>query len=231
VGVLKSSKSLFLHRLFQGLLYLYICNLHSQVLYITGNSHSELLYVAGSRYRVNRNEIQKYEKKSSTRLLKKLICRELSMKRRNGNVSNKVWNPGVVQRKNSIDSAPLWSSGQSSWLQIGDVLCSLWGRNWIYICYVEERRPLLWSSGQSSWLQIGDVLCFLWGRNWIYICYVEERGPPLWSIGQSSWLQIGNVLCFLWGTNWIYIRYVEESRPPNHHLCLSCMGLCCPLPH
>jgi hypothetical protein len=30
----------------------------------------------------------------------------------------------------------------------------LWGTNWIYLCYVEERRPPLWSSGQSSWLQI-----------------------------------------------------------------------------
>jgi hypothetical protein len=25
---------------------------------------------------------------------------------------------------------PLWSSGQSSWLQNGDVLCFLWGTNW-----------------------------------------------------------------------------------------------------
>jgi hypothetical protein len=47
----------------------------------------------------------------------------------------------------------LWSSGQSSWLQKGDVLCFLWGKNWIYICYVEESGPTLWSSGQSSWLQ------------------------------------------------------------------------------
>jgi hypothetical protein len=46
---------------------------------------------------------------------------------------------------------PLRSSGQSSWLQDGDVLWFLWGTNWIYICYVEESRPLLWSSGQSSW--------------------------------------------------------------------------------
>jgi predicted ferric reductase len=38
--------------------------------------------------------------------------------------------------------------------QSGDVLCFLWGTNWIYICYVEESRPPLWSSGQSSWLQI-----------------------------------------------------------------------------
>jgi hypothetical protein len=49
---------------------------------------------------------------------------------------------------------PLWSSGQSSWLQNGDVLCFLWGSNWIDICYAEESRPPLWSSGQSSRLQI-----------------------------------------------------------------------------
>jgi hypothetical protein len=48
---------------------------------------------------------------------------------------------------------PLWSSGQRSWLLNGDVLCFLWGTNWIYICYVEESRPPLWSSGQSSWLR------------------------------------------------------------------------------
>jgi hypothetical protein len=85
---------------------------------------------------------------------------------------------------------PLWSSGQSSWLQNGDVLSFLWGTKWIYTCYVEESIPSLWSSGQSSWLQNGDVLCFLWGTNWIYVCYVGESRPPLWSSGQSSWLQV-----------------------------------------
>jgi hypothetical protein len=110
---------------------------------------------------------------------------------------------------------PLWSSGQSSRLQNRDVLCFLWGTNWIYICYAEESRPPLWSSGQSSWLQNRDVLCFLWGTNWIYICYVEESRPPLLSSGQSSWLHNGDVLCFLWCTNWIYVCYVEESRPPR----------------
>jgi hypothetical protein len=40
---------------------------------------------------------------------------------------------------------PLWSSGQSSWLHNGSVLCFLWGTNWIYICYVKESRPPLWS--------------------------------------------------------------------------------------
>jgi hypothetical protein len=84
---------------------------------------------------------------------------------------------------------PLWYSGQCSWLLNGDVLCSLWATNWIYVCYVEESRPPLWSSGQSSWLHNGDILWFLRGTNWMYICYVEESRPPLWSSGQSSWLQ------------------------------------------
>jgi hypothetical protein len=84
---------------------------------------------------------------------------------------------------------PLWSSGQSSWLNNGDVLCFLWGTNWIYICYVDESRPPLWSSGQSSWQHNGDVLCFLWGTNWIcMLC--RRKWPPLWSSGQSSWLRI-----------------------------------------
>jgi hypothetical protein len=110
----------------------------------------------------------------------------------------------------------LWSSGQSSFLKIGDVLCLLWSTNWIYIlvCYVEESRPPLWSSGQSSWLHNGDVLCFLWGANWSYVCYVEESRPPLWFSGQSYWLHNWDVLCFLWGANWSYVCYVEESRPP-----------------
>jgi hypothetical protein len=87
------------------------------------------------------------------------------------------------------ESRPLlWSSGY--WLHNIDVLCFLWGTNWIFICYVEESRPPLWSSGHSSWLHNIDVLCFLWGTNWIYICYVDESRPPLWSNGQSSWLQI-----------------------------------------
>jgi hypothetical protein len=84
----------------------------------------------------------------------------------------------------------VWSSGQSSCLQNGDVFCFLWGTNLIYICYAEESTPPLWSSGQSSRLQNGDVLCFLWDTNWIYICWVEGSRPPPWSGGQGSWLQI-----------------------------------------
>jgi hypothetical protein len=67
------------------------------------------------------------------------------------------------------NSLPLWSSSQGSWLRNGDVLCFLWGTDWIYICFVEESRPPLRSNGQSSWLQYGDVLCLLWGTNWIYV--------------------------------------------------------------
>jgi hypothetical protein len=110
---------------------------------------------------------------------------------------------------------PLWSSGQSSWLHNGDVLCFLWGTNWIYVCCVEGSRQPLWSSGQSSWLHNGDVLCFLWGTNWIYICYIEESRPPLRTSGQSSWLLNGDVLCFLWGMTWIYICYGEFWSSPN----------------
>jgi hypothetical protein len=54
---------------------------------------------------------------------------------------------------NSTETASVVSR-KSSWLQNGCVLCFLWGRNWIYTCYVEERRPPLCSSGQTSWLQI-----------------------------------------------------------------------------
>jgi hypothetical protein len=93
----------------------------------------------------------------------------------------------------NTERPPLWSSGQSSWLQNGEVLCFLWGTKLIYICYVESRPPL-WSSGQSSWLHNRDVLCFLWGTNWIWICYVGESRPPLWSSGQSSWLHNLDVL-------------------------------------
>jgi hypothetical protein len=85
-------------------------------------------------------------------------------------------------RAYSIKRPPLWFSDQSSWLQNGDVLCFLWGMNWILaltsptsggrsvgivrsrtkatelVSYVGESRPSLWSRGQSSWLQSGDVL-------------------------------------------------------------------------
>jgi hypothetical protein len=53
-----------------------------------------------------------------------------------------------------VSRPPLWSSGQSSWLHNGDVLCFPWGTSWVYICYVEESRPPLWSGCQSSRLQI-----------------------------------------------------------------------------
>jgi hypothetical protein len=101
----------------------------------------------------------------------------------------------ITQCYRPICGLDLWSSGQSSWIHNGDVLCFLWGTNWIYICYAEESRPPLWSRGQSSWLHTGDVLCFLWGTNWIYIYYAEEIMPPLWSIGQSSWLRIQRTGC------------------------------------
>jgi hypothetical protein len=102
----------------------------------------------------------------------------------------RFWRQILLNKKQILRSDKRSSSGQSSWLQNGDVLCFLWGTNRIYICYVEESRPPLWSSGQSTWIQNGDVLCFVWGMNWIYVCYIEESRQPLWSNDQSSWLQI-----------------------------------------
>jgi hypothetical protein len=39
---------------------------------------------------------------------------------------------------------PLWFSGQSFWLKNGDVLCFLWGRNWIYMLLAVPDHALLW---------------------------------------------------------------------------------------
>jgi hypothetical protein len=67
---------------------------------------------------------------------------------------------------------PLWSSGKSSWLHNGDVLCFLWGTDWIYICHVEESRPPLWSSGQSypSNPNRPDHFTNIWpGKGWNYV--------------------------------------------------------------
>jgi hypothetical protein len=72
---------------------------------------------------------------------------------------------------------PLWFSGQSSWLQNGDVLWFLWGTNWIYICYVEESRPSLWSSGQSSWLLIQSSGIDSWRYQIFWEVVGLERGP------------------------------------------------------
>jgi hypothetical protein len=71
----------------------------------------------------------------------------------------------------------LWSSSQSSCLQNGDVLCFLWGTNWIYICNVEESRPPLWSTGQCSWLQF--LRSRFDSRRYLVFREVEglERGP------------------------------------------------------
>jgi hypothetical protein len=72
---------------------------------------------------------------------------------------------------------PLWSSGQSSWLQNGDVLCFLWGTNWIYVCYVEESRSPLWSSCKISWLQIQRSGFDSWHYQISWEIVGLERGP------------------------------------------------------
>jgi hypothetical protein len=82
--------------------------------------------------------------------------------------------------KNIILPVVLWPSGQSSWLQNGDILCFLWGTNWMYICYVEESRPPLRSSGQSSWLQIqrSEFDSRRYQIFWEVVGLERGRGPP-----------------------------------------------------
>jgi hypothetical protein len=74
----------------------------------------------------------------------------------------------------SLSTPPLWSSGQSSWLHNGDVLCFLWGTNWIYICYVEESRYL-----QPSQPYLTDFQSFV-------SCNIEFRprnfGSQMWRV-------------------------------------------------
>jgi hypothetical protein len=56
---------------------------------------------------------------------------------------NKLWLPQTRKGQSMVSFQGLFcdtvssSSGQSSWLHNGDVLCFLWCTNWIYICYVE----------------------------------------------------------------------------------------------
>jgi hypothetical protein len=76
----------------------------------------------------------------------KIDCFWWTWKDCEGSVRGRFW-----RWRHSI-RLPLWSSGQRSWLQNGDVLCFLRG-DLIYMCYVEESRPPLWASGQRSWLQ------------------------------------------------------------------------------
>jgi hypothetical protein len=132
-------------------------------------------------------------RKGATKQQSRICLQKISWQKKNwSKVPDGRLTPGQTARLNvgrkltstSTSTRPTLSpSGQSSWLHNGDVLCFLWGTNWIYsyVCYVEESRPPLWPSGQSFCLQNGDVLCLLWGTNWIYMCYVEESRPPLWS--------------------------------------------------
>jgi hypothetical protein len=63
------------------------------------------------------------------------------------------WEPSFTDNPRIFTWPPLWSSGQSSRLQNGDVLFPV-RYELFYMCYVEERTPPLWSSTQCSWLQI-----------------------------------------------------------------------------
>jgi hypothetical protein len=77
---------------------------------------------------------------------------------------------------------------------ISDVLCFLWGTNWIYICYVEESRPPLWSSGNCSWLQIQRS----WFDSWSYQIFWEVVGlerSPLSLVSTAEELRESKSVC------------------------------------
>jgi hypothetical protein len=112
---------------------------------------------------------------------------------------------------------PLRSSGQSSWLQNGDILCFLRGTNWIYICYVEKVDHLCGVVVRVPGYRT-EKYCFLWDTNRIYVCYVEESGPPLCSSGQSSWLQI-QMSGFEYRCNQIFWEVVGLERGPPSLVC------------
>jgi hypothetical protein len=99
----------------------------------------------------------------------------------------------------TMNRPPLLSSGESSWLQNGDVLCFLWAMNWIYMCYVEESRPRLWSNGQSSWLQIQ--------RSWVLFLalpdFLRSSGSNVRSVGVvGSQTKATEFVLFVWKYLW-----------------------------
>jgi hypothetical protein len=102
--------------------------------------------------------------------------------RKTGRAGNRTQTSGSVARNGDYeDYFFFWSSGQSSWLQNGNVLFPVRYElnlyTYIYIYYVEESRPPLWSSGQSSWLQI-QTFGFDSRRSLIFReAVVLERGP------------------------------------------------------
>jgi hypothetical protein len=130
---------------------------------------------------------------------------------------------------------------QPAGLCSGDVMCFLWGTNWIYIycilptqcIYVFRMIPTINSDyfpkqHQPAGLCSGDVMCFPWGANWIFIycilptqcVYVFRMIPTINSDcflhqHQPAGLCSGDVMCFPWGANWIFIYYSDHFM--NEH--------------
>jgi hypothetical protein len=89
----------------------------------------------------------------------------------------------------------------------GDIMCFLWGTNWICVfcvvltiksyCFSKEHYP----AGLCS----GDIMCFLWGMNWICVFRMvltinRDWFPALTALTHWS-LSWGSVHCWLWGRN------------------------------
>jgi hypothetical protein len=96
---------------------------------------------------------------------------------------------------------PLWYSGQSPWLENGDVFCFLWGTNWIYLCYIEESRPpcknFIFVLHTHCWRVKYWKSTFSWGRKFVY--YDSKKNHGCLHAGELSQQRASALsLCHLW---------------------------------
>jgi hypothetical protein len=120
----------------------------------------------------------------------------------------------------------MWSSGQSSWLRNGDVLCFLK----LKLKLIYDRQSVR-QDGSVIYCTIASGPCQS-SHSWVE---VPQNSRPYFTVSFETPRALGSLfvacygsqgssggilthlhtgLCFLWGTNWIYVCYVEESRPP-----------------
>jgi hypothetical protein len=106
-------------------------------------------------------------------------CRDWGYPKRSQSGWVVIWprlNPGI-SRTQCFVTSPLWSSGQSSWLQIRrSGFYSLRYQIGVHSAS-EYNLPSLWSGGQSSWLQIQRSRFDFWRYHISWQVVGLERGP------------------------------------------------------
>jgi hypothetical protein len=103
----------------------------------------------------------------------------------------------------------MWSSGQSSWLQKVDILCFLWGKNWI--CYVNKVARLCAPVFRVP-CYTTEMYCVSCEVRTEYICYVEESNRLCCLVVRVPGYTT-EMYCVSCEVRTEYICYVEESRP------------------